>query len=373
MLHSPSHRVLQRFIFPCLPSCQNLRDIDLISLPLAAVSMPVDATELPTGNGQTVCVTGAGGFIASWLVKLLLQKGYTVKGTVRNPDDPKNAHLTAMEGAADRLLLCKADLLDYGALREAIDGCHGVFHTASPVTDDPEEMVEPAVRGTRYVIHAAADAGTVRRVVFTSSIGAVTMDPGRGPDVVVDESCWSDLEHCKNTRNWYCYGKAVAEKAAWEVARETGVELAVVNPVLALGPLLQPQVNASIAHILKYLDGSATRYTNAVQGYVDVRDVAEAHVRVFEAEAAAGKRFICIERVLHREDVVRILSKLFPEYPVPNTCSDEVNPRKKPYKFSNQQLKDLGVQFRSVIQSLYDTVKSLQEKGHLPLPSPKII
>ncbi|THU48551.1 hypothetical protein C4D60_Mb06t00150 [Musa balbisiana] len=305
--------------------------------------MPVDATALPTGNGQTVCVTGAGGFIASWLVKHLLQKGYTVKGTVRNPDDPKNAHLTAMEGAADRLLLCKADLLDYGALREAIDGCHGVFHTASPVTDDPEEMVEPAVRGTRYVIHAAADAGTVRRVVFTSSIGAVTMDPGRGPDVVVDESCWSDLEHCKNTRvsardismhrctrlvtditvvvvqNWYCYGKAVAEQAAWEVARETGVELAVVNPVLALGPLLQPQVNASIAHILKYLDGSATRYTNAVQGYVDVRDVAEAHVRVFEAEVAAGKRFICIERVLHREDVVRILSKLFPEYPVPNT------------------------------------------------------
>ncbi|RZS26930.1 hypothetical protein BHM03_00060353 [Ensete ventricosum] len=206
-----------------------------------------------------------------------------------------------------------------------------------------EEMVEPAVRGTRYVIHAAANAGTVRRVVFTSSIGAVTMDPGRGPDVVVDESCWSDVEHCKNTRvsardismqrctrlvadvtvvvvqNWYCYGKAVAEQAAWEVARETGLELAVVNPVLALGPLLQPQVNASIAHILKYLDGSATRYTNAVQGYVDVRDVAEAHVRVFEAEAAAGKRFICAERVLHREDVVRILSKLFPEYPVPNT------------------------------------------------------
>nr|XP_009383186.1 PREDICTED: cinnamoyl-CoA reductase 1-like [Musa acuminata subsp. malaccensis] len=370
-LLTESSNVSSSLVFPLAKTY--VTSISSLSLPLAAVSMPVDATAPPTGNGQTVCVTGAGGFIASWLVKLLLQKGYTVKGTVRNPDDPKNAHLTAMEGAADRLLLCKADLLDYGALREAIDGCHGVFHTASPVTDDPEEMVEPAVRGTRYVIHAAADAGTVRRVVFTSSIGAVTMDPGRGPDVVVDESCWSDLEHCKNTRNWYCYGKAVAEKAAWEVARETEVELAVVNPVLALGPLLQPQVNASIAHILKYLDGSATRYTNAVQGYVDVRDVAEAHVRVFEAEAAAGKRFICIERVLHREDVVRILSKLFPEYPVPNTCSDEVNPRKKPYKFSNQQLKDLGVQFRSVIQSLYDTGKSLQEKGHLPLPSPKII
>nr|XP_018682240.1 PREDICTED: cinnamoyl-CoA reductase 1 isoform X2 [Musa acuminata subsp. malaccensis] len=301
----------------------------------------------PTGNGQTVCVTGAGGFIASWLVKLLLEKGYTVKGTVRNPDDPKNAHLKAMEGAAERLILCKADLLDYDALREAIDGCQGVFHTASPVTDDPEQMVEPAVRGARYVIIAAAEAGTVRRVVFTSSIGAVTMDPNRGPDVVVDESCWSDLEYCKNTRNWYCYGKVVAEQAAWEVAREKGMELAVVNPVLVLGPLLQPQA------------------------YVDVRDVAEAHLRVYETAGAAGKRFICAERVLHREDVVRILAKLFPEYPVPNKCSDEVNPRKKPYNFSDQQLRDLGLQCKPVSQSLYDTVKSLQEKGHLPVMPPQ--
>ncbi|KAG6529862.1 cinnamoyl-CoA reductase 1-like [Zingiber officinale] len=329
--------------------------------------MVVAAAPVIIGGEQTVCVTGAGGFIASWLVKLLLEKGYTVKGTVRNPDDPKNDHLRAMEGAAERLVLCKADLLDYDALLEAIRGCHGVFHTASPVTDDPEQMVEPAVRGTRNVINAAAEAGTVRRVVFTSSIGAVTMNPNRGPEVVVDESCWSDLEFCKNTKNWYCYGKTVAEQSAWEVAREKGVELAVVNPVLVMGPLLQPQVNASAAHILKYLDGSARRFANAVQGYVDVRDVAAAHLRVFEAAAAAGKRFICAERVLHREDVVRTLAKLFPEYPVPNKCSDEVNPRKKPYNFSNQALRQLGVEFRPVSQSLYETAKSLQEKGHLPV------
>ncbi|GJN03632.1 hypothetical protein PR202_ga21098 [Eleusine coracana subsp. coracana] len=167
-------------------------------------------------------------------------------------------------------------------------------------------MVEPAVRGTEYVINAAAEAGTVRRVVFTSSIGAVTMDPSRGPDVVVDESCWSDLDYCKKTRNWYCYGKAVAEQAAWESARQRGVDLVVVNPVLVVGPL-QATVNASIAHILKYLDGSA------------------------------------------------------------RTCSDEVNPRKQPYKFTNQKLRDLGLEFRPVSQSLYDTVKNLQEKGHLPV------
>jgi nucleoside-diphosphate-sugar epimerase len=118
------------------------------------------------------------------------------------------------------------------------------------------------------------------------------------------------------TQNWYCYGKAVAEQSAWDAARQRGVDLVVVNPVLVVGPLLQPTVNASIAHVLKYLDGSARTFANAVQAYVDVRDVAAAHLAVFESAAASG-RYLCAERVLHREDVVRILAKLFPEYPVP--------------------------------------------------------
>ncbi|XP_059456985.1 cinnamoyl-CoA reductase 1-like [Corylus avellana] len=322
---------------------------------------------MPSASGQTVCVTGAGGFIASWIVKLLLEKGYTVKGTLRNPDDPKNAHLKELEGAKERLSLWKTDLLDYESLKEAIDGCDGVIHTASPVTDDPELMVEPAVDGTKNVIIATAETN-VRRVVFTSSIGAVYMDPNRGPDVVVDESCWSDLEFCKNTKNWYCYGKAVAEQAAWEVAKEKGVDLVVVNPVLVLGPLLQPNVNASVVHVLKYLTGSAKTYANSVQAYVHVRDVALAHILVLETPSASG-RYLCAESVLHRGDVVQILAKLFPEYPIPTKCSDEKNPRAKPYKFSNQKLKELGLEFTPVKQCLYETVKSLQEKGVLPVPT----
>ncbi|XP_061980650.1 cinnamoyl-CoA reductase 1-like [Populus nigra] len=327
--------------------------------------MPVDTSSLPC-QGQTVCVTGAGGFIASWIVKLLLEKGYSVKGTVRNPADPKNSHLRELEGAQERLTLCKADLLDYESLKEAIQGCDGVFHTASPVTDDPEQMLEPAVNGTKNVIMAAAEA-KVRRVVFTSSIGTVYMDPNRSPDVVVDESCWSDLEFCKNTKNWYCYGKTVAEQDAWDVAKKNGVDLVVVNPVLVLGPLLPPTVNASIVHILKYLTGSAKTYANSVQAYVHVKDVALAHILVFETPSASG-RYICAERMLHRGEVVEILAKFFPEYPIPTKCSDEKNPRKQPYKFTNQKIKDLGIEFTPVKQCLYESVKSLQEKGHLPIP-----
>nr|AFK41102.1 unknown [Medicago truncatula] len=325
-----------------------------------------DNTSSVSGGDQTVCVTGAGGFIASWLVKLLLERGYTVRGTVRNPEDPKNGHLKELEGARERLTFHKVDLLDLQSIQSVVHGCHGVFHTASPVTDNPDEMLEPAVNGTKNVIIASAEA-KVRRVVFTSSIGTVYMDPNTSRDVVVDESYWSDLEHCKNTKNWYCYGKTVAEQSAWDIAKENQVDLVVVNPVVVLGPLLQPTINASTIHILKYLNGAAKTYVNATQSYVHVKDVALAHLLVYETNSASG-RYICCETALHRGEVVEILAKYFPEYPLPTKCSDEKNSRVKPYKFSNQKLKDLGLEFTPVKQCLYDTVRSLQEKGHLPIP-----
>ncbi|KAL6600377.1 hypothetical protein ACP70R_022511 [Stipagrostis hirtigluma subsp. patula] len=335
--------------------------------------MPTEAANAPAaaalpGHGRTVCVTGAGGFIASWLVKRLLERGYTVRGTVRNPGDPKNDHLRALDGASDRLVLLRADLLDPESLVAAFSGCEGVFHAASPVTHDPEKIIEPTILGTRHAITAAADAG-VKRVVFTSSIGTVYMNPYRDPNKPVDDTCWSDLDYCKKTENWYCYAKTVAEQDAWEVARKRGLDLVVVNPVLVLGPLLQPTVNASTDHVMKYLTGSAKHYVNAAQAYVHVRDVVEAHVRVYEAPDAHG-RYICAESTLHRGELCRILAKLFPEYPIPTKCKDEVNPPVKGYKFSNQRLKDMGMEFVPVLQCLYETVKSLQEKGMLPVLPP---
>ncbi|KAF2589179.1 hypothetical protein F2Q70_00041640 [Brassica cretica] len=118
------------------------------------------------------------------------------------------------------------------------------------------------------------------------------------------------------SENWYCYGKMVAEQAAWETAEEKGVDLVVLNPVLVLGPPLQPTINASLFHVLKYLTGSAKTYANLTQAYVDVRDVALAHVLVYEAPSASG-RYLLAESALHRGEVVEILAKLFPEYPLP--------------------------------------------------------
>ncbi|KAH9298572.1 hypothetical protein KI387_030254, partial [Taxus chinensis] len=319
---------------------------------------------MDSSNKKLVCVTGAGGFIGSWLVKKLLQKGYSVRGAVRNPDDPKNLHLQGLEGAKDRLWLLKVDLLDYNSLFNAINGCQGVFHMACPLTDDPDQVIEAAIRGTSNVIDASGEAG-VKRVVFTSTIGSIYLDPNRSPHVVVDEQCWSDLDYCVRTKNWYCYAKTVAEKDAWERAKERNIELVVVNPSLVLGPMLQPSLNASTAHILKYLTGSAKNYKNMVQGYVHVEDVTEAHILVYEHPNANG-RYLCAECVLHRGDLVHMLAEMFPHYPLPTKCCDEVSPRTEAYKISTDKIKRLGFKgFTPIRTCLAQTVASLEDKGFL--------
>ncbi|CAD6338991.1 unnamed protein product [Miscanthus lutarioriparius] len=143
------------------------------------------------GRRTAVCVTGAGGFVASWLVERLLAGGrYMVHGTVRDPGDAKNAHLAAMDGAADRLRLFRADLLDYCSVAAAIAGCDGVFHV---------ELLAPAVTGTMNVLKACSEA-KVKRVVAVSSVSAVMVNPAWPQDEVMDEACWSDVEFCRTTQ-----------------------------------------------------------------------------------------------------------------------------------------------------------------------------
>ncbi|KAK9155796.1 hypothetical protein Sjap_003276 [Stephania japonica] len=152
-------------------------------------------------ENEIVCVTGAGGYQASWLVKLLLLRGYKVHGTVRDLSDEKNAFLKTLENAAENLQLFKADLLNFDGLLKAIDGCSGVFHVAchvpSSTIHNPEvEMIRPAVEGTCNVLKACSIA-KVKRVVMVSSISAIFMNPHRPKDQVMDEKCWSDKEFCK--------------------------------------------------------------------------------------------------------------------------------------------------------------------------------
>lgn len=157
------------------------------------------------GAKKAVCVTGANGFIGSWVVKVLLERGYTtIHLSIFPGSDP--SHLFSLPGASDpavRLVVHEASLLDSAAVEKAVEGCAGggVFHVASPCTlEDPldpqAELVDPAVKGTLNVL-AAAKKFRVRRVVLTSSISAMVPNPRWPRGMVVNEACWTDLDYCR--------------------------------------------------------------------------------------------------------------------------------------------------------------------------------
>ncbi|PON89150.1 NAD(P)-binding domain containing protein [Trema orientale] len=318
-----------------------------------------------TGAGKVVCVTGASGYIASWLVKFLLQRGYTVKASVRDPNDSrKTAHLTSLDGAKERLQLFKANLLDEGSFDSGIEGCEGVFHTASPfyhdIEDPQAELIDPAVKGTLNVLNSIAKFPSIKRVVLTSSIAAVVYNgKPRTPDVVVDETWFSDPDVCKESKLWYVLSKTLAEDAAWKFVKEKGIDLVTINPAMVIGPLLQPTLNTSAAAILNLING-AQAFSNFSLGWVNVKDVANAHIQAYEIPSASG-RYCLVERVAHYAEIVKVLRELYPGVQLPEKCADD-KPLMPTYQVSKEKAKSLGIEYIPLETSLKETVESLKEK-----------
>ncbi|XP_043691624.1 phenylacetaldehyde reductase-like [Telopea speciosissima] len=319
-----------------------------------------------SGAGKTVCVTGASGYIASWLVKFLLAKGYTVKASVRDLNDPKKTeHLLALDGAKERLHLFKANLLEEGSFDSAIDGCEGVFHTASPfyhaVTDPQAELLDPALKGTLNVLESCAKTPSVKRMVVTSSVAAVAYNrTPRTPDVVVDETWYSDAEFCRENKSWYLLSKTLADEASWKFAKEKGIDMVTINPAMVIGPLLQPTLNTSAEAILNLVNGAQT-FANATFGWINVKDVANAHIQAFEIPSANG-RYVLVERVYHHSQTVKTLRELYPSLQLPEKCADD-KPYVPTYQVSKEKAKTLGIEFIPMEVSLKETVESLKEKG----------
>ncbi|XP_062179039.1 cinnamoyl-CoA reductase 1-like [Phragmites australis] len=311
----------------------------------------------------TVCVTGAGGFLASWLVQRLLAGGrYTVHGTVRDPGDAKNAHLAAMGGAAERLRLFKADLLDHGSVAAAVAGCDGVFHVASPVpttaiTNPEVELLAPAVTGTMNVLKACSEAN-VKRVVVVSSLSAIMVNP-HWPEKVMDESCWSDIDCCRTTENWYCLSKTLAELEAFDYAKRSGLDVVSLCPSLVIGPLLQPTLNASSSVIVDCFKGDR-EVKSKLRSFVDVRDVADALLLVYETPEASG-RYICNSHQIQVSDVVDLLKS---SYPTCKYANKFVRVSDEPI-FSSKKLETLGWKFRPFEETLRDSVESYRAAGIL--------
>jgi dihydroflavonol-4-reductase len=271
----------------------------------------MDAQQAPAAVSAPVLVTGGTGYLARWCMHELLERGFTVHTTVR--DLSREAGLRSLFPAADgtgRLRVFAADLLRDDGWEEAADGCGHVLHVASPFPPsepkDPADLVVPARDGTLRVLRAAF-AGGARRVVVTSSSAAVRNSGVPGPARPLTEHGWADPGNPR--LGAYAMSKTIAERAAWDYARSAGKtdRLAVVNPGTILGPLLGTDRSYSLQAVERVLDGDLPALPRLGFAFVDVRDVAELHIRVMTAPAAAGQRFLGTGEFLWLADVAAIL------------------------------------------------------------------
>lgn len=246
-----------------------------------------------------ILVTGGTGFVAGHVILQLLAAGHEVRTTLRNPareTEIRAALAGAGMDAGARLSCAVANLQADDGWAAAMDGCDFVHHVASPfpatAPDREEDLIVPARDGTLRVLRAAAAAG-VRRVVMTSSFAAVGYghSPRQAP---FDETDWTNLQ--ADGLSAYTKSKTLAERAAWDFAARcpTGPELCVVNPVGIFGPALGPALSSSVRIIRVMLTGAMPRCPRLYFGAVDVRDVADLHLRAMTHPAAAGERFLAV-------------------------------------------------------------------------------
>ncbi|MFC1848735.1 SDR family oxidoreductase [candidate division CSSED10-310 bacterium] len=334
-------------------------------------------------EAKPVLVTGGSGYIASWIIKLFLEKGFPVRTTVRNlaQKERVNHLLEIAEASSGTLTLYEADLLKDGSFSEAMAGCEAVVHTASPfflygIKNPREQLIEPALQGTRNVLTSAGENASVRRVVLTSSVVAIYGDASDIRDTpagIFTEKEWNTSSSEKHQP--YSYSKMLAEQEAWKMAAEQKQwDLVVLNPGFVLGPSLTKRKDSfSIDFMISMLNG---KYKIGVPdlhfGIVDVRDVAKAHFLATTTPQASG-RHILVAGIKTTLEIATILRQKFgdkyplPKMTVPKFLSYLVGPFfGLKWKFISKNVgialkfdnsysqQDLGLEYRPLETTLHD-------------------
>ena len=339
-------------------------------------------------------VTGANGYVASWLVKRLLDEGVTVHAAVRNPDNKKKIQhlMDEAEKSKGSIRFFAGDLLQPDSYKAAMEGCELVYHTASPFTldikDPQKELIDPAVKGTANVLKSVNETPSVKRVVVTSSCAAIytdAIDTVNAPGGKITEEVWNKTSSLDYQP--YSLSKTLAEQKAWEMNKaQNNWDLITINMSLVLGPALNEKTSTSeSANIIKMM-GDGQLKSGAPKmgiGLVDVRDVAEAHFLAgFKADAKG--RYITSA---HNTDFLEMAGTLVPKYgkqfPLPTKALPKWlmyimgpmvnkaftwkyirNNVNIPWNADNSKItKELGISFRPMKETMEDSFQNLINNG----------
>lgn len=320
----------------------------------------------------TATVTGAGGYLGMELVKQLLERGYTVKATVRSLGDrAKLAPLRVLgEALPGKLELVEADLLVPGSFDTAVAGSRFVFHTASPffieAADPAAELLAPALEGTKNVMSSAArHKATVCRVVLTSSCAAVkgsaSADPPKNGKLYTEED-WNETSTLEREAYWV--SKVQAERAAWEAAKEHGLDLVTILPEFIMGPPIAARTDStSIGYFKAWVEGKAQK---GAPVFADVRDVARAHLLAAETPSASGRYIVAASASTPPQLISTWLRERFPQFLFQEGEEDE----SKAVVESSRVQRELGLTLTPVQTTLLEMATVLVALG-VAQPRPK--
>ncbi|KAJ1407212.1 hypothetical protein SESBI_24535 [Sesbania bispinosa] len=323
------------------------------------------------GKGR-VCVTGGTGFLGSWIIKRLLEDGYSVNTTIRsNPGRKRDiSFLTNLPGASEKLQVFNADLSNPESFGPAVEGCVGIFHTASPIdfaVNEPEEVVtKRTVDGALGILKACVNSKTVKRVVYTSSGSAVSFSGAEGD--VLDESSWSNVDLLRSVKpfGWsYGVSKTLAEKAVLEFGEQNGIDVVTLIPTFVVGRWVCPKLPDSVEKALVLVLGKKDQINVTRYHMVHVDDVARAHIFLLEHPNAKG-RFNCSPFIVSIEEMSELLSAKYPEFQIPTVDEvKEIKGVKLPHLIS-KKLVDAGFEFKYSVEDMFDdAIQCCKENGYL--------
>ncbi len=336
-----------------------------------------------------VVVTGASGYIGSHIVANLLSKGMRVRATVRDLEDPERvAHLKSMDIAeGGDIEIVEMDLFDPESVNSAISGCTDLIHTAATVivrSRDPQrKIVDPSVIGTRNVISAVERSGTIERFVHTSSTAAIRPMEWKDGSILTAD-IWANDATLEN--NPYGLAKVSAEKIVrdWHASLESGTRprLVTIHPCMVFGPPLSPRhLRGSLAILMAMIRRTVPLSLPMQINIVDVRDVAEAHVRAL-VEGQEGGRYLTVSGDMMMTDIAKALKKAHPGrrwatreapywvalvasffHPKIDVSWAKRHLRKRLYWDASPAEDDLGMEWIEPLQSILDTVPPILENG----------